>query len=145
MLQAACRKSQQMFLTYKVFNISVDNLVENLPAALHKLPQFNTLPCIALFVCNIDASCSVETAADTDGERKTRKVEFSTRRMMFHGMFHRCFALNRTKDSGEPHLIQIYSEANRRTRNSFVIIVLRNRKQERRRSIQEKYCHEMPS
>jgi hypothetical protein len=44
---------QQLFLDCKVFNTSVENFVEIKAAASPNFPQFNVLPRIALFVCNI--------------------------------------------------------------------------------------------
>jgi hypothetical protein len=82
-----------LFLECKDFNTSVDKFVEIKPVALGNLHQFNTLPHIAPFVCKVDLSYSVKTASDTDGEPRSRKMEFRTRiGIMFHGnvpqMFH---------------------------------------------------------
>jgi hypothetical protein len=87
-----------MFLDCKVFNTSVDKFVEIKPVALGNLQQFNTLPHIALFVCKVDLSDPVKTAADTNGEPKSRKVEFSTRRgMMSHGKLSQMFHVEPSK------------------------------------------------
>jgi hypothetical protein len=44
---------QKLFLDCKVFNTSVENFVEIKAAASPNFLQFNILPRIALFVCNI--------------------------------------------------------------------------------------------
>jgi hypothetical protein len=51
--QAACRKLQKLFLHGKVFNTNVDKFVEIKAAPWRNFRQFNILPRIALFVCNI--------------------------------------------------------------------------------------------
>src|SRR5207237_7215315 len=54
--QAACRKPERTFRNCKVFNTSVDKVVEIKPTACHNFPQFNILARIALLLCNFDFS-----------------------------------------------------------------------------------------
>ena len=129
--QAACRKSERLFLHCKVFNISVDKLVEIRPAPLHNFRRFNALALIAQFVCNSRGFCSVTTATSWDRQSTSvSELEFGARmgnkmfheafqetfRGMFHKMFHGCFTRDRQLEvSGS-----LTSAASRRSKKKIV-------------------------